>query len=1064
MKPNSLLPSVIAGVFLTASFSSFAAITDVDSDNMDDGWEALNGLNAALDDSALDPDGDNYSNLAEFRLGSDPQDINSVPAFIGNYYESFEAVSPVVPGATESFWFSPGNPAGFDWQWVSGDAADGIGAMRAEFPQGYVAVVPDSQFISLVVNTREGFLDFSYKLITERASACWNCPTYMTGELWVFVDGALVYTDTSYTNDEWGEVPAIYLDEGEHLISFEFRPDNIAANGYNDIADYILLDGVRLREAGPGDIYDTDDDGLSDSDELIAGTNVRRFDTDGDRMPDGYEVDNGLDPLVKDGDDNADGDAFTNLEEFYFGGDPQDSQSAPAVVQQSLLEGFDSFETGQTPAEMHIYPGSTYRYGVSRLADVDETFEWRPAAELASSFTGNGGLYRTSGAGFNIHYLVDFPEDVLVRVDMLITNCAVRTEGVKLESGQQFLWSYGVNDFGGLYSRYYVVPAGQRVVSVNANVAGTGSGYISCGGMVMDRIEFIAGFNDSDGDDISDNIETYYYGTNPNNTDSDDDGLDDGDELLAGTKIDNPDTDGDGLEDGFEVDNGLNPLKEETGVDADGDGYTFDMEQLYGTDFLNAASRPTIPAFVDGRTITFEQGFDETPWDFRGWRPWTVSDVTAADGSYSLRSHPGSTESYTSMIVQTRANTYMEMDVFASHATTKRTRIRVENLVTGNVRYHYDYYGDLLYWRSFSPAILLEEGLLQITIENYFSSSNQLAIYCNCAFIDNIRFYTSDDADGDGIGDGYELDNGLNPNNAADATSDIDSDGLTALAEYERGTDPNNPDTDGDGLTDSYEVSLGLSPFINDYGRDSDDDGLSNTAEIRNQTDPYDDTSVPPLLGYYFESFESAAPTFWFSPEAPGSFDWAWTPLNFNDGAASLNATVGPLEEQRDQNVTMLVNVEDSFLSFDYRMLNEATYPGCSPSDCFVSADFELSVNGSVLFSDAANGLSEWSRVGGAFLPAGEALVEFKFRNADCPGNDCGIPAPEDIADAWLDAVEVKVADPADLTDSDGDTLTDYDEVFSHGTDPMSSDVVCENAEAPPELLFNDDCDSGCHP
>jgi hypothetical protein len=53
------------------------------------------------------------------------------------------------------------------------------------------------------------------------------------------------------------------------------------------------------------------------------------------------------------------------------------------------------------------------------------------------------------------------------------------------------------------------------------------------------------------------------------------------------------------------------------------------------------------------------------------------------------------------------------------------------------------------------------------------------------------------DWDADGIPDDWEMRYGLNPW--------VNGDGLTNLEEYERGTDPFNPDTDGDGILDGDE-------------------------------------------------------------------------------------------------------------------------------------------------------------------------------------------------------------------------------------------------------------------
>jgi poly(beta-D-mannuronate) lyase len=49
------------------------------------------------------------------------------------------------------------------------------------------------------------------------------------------------------------------------------------------------------------------------------------------------------------------------------------------------------------------------------------------------------------------------------------------------------------------------------------------------------------------------------------------------------------------------------------------------------------------------------------------------------------------------------------------------------------------------------------------------------------------------DTDGDGMPDGWETANGLNPNDPADATQDPDGDGLSNLQEFQAGTDPNDP-------------------------------------------------------------------------------------------------------------------------------------------------------------------------------------------------------------------------------------------------------------------------------
>ncbi len=93
----------------------------------------------------------------------------------------------------------------------------------------------------------------------------------------------------------------------------------------------------------------------------------------------------------------------------------------------------------------------------------------------------------------------------------------------------------------------------------------------------------------------------------------------------------------------------------------------------------------------------------------------------------------------------------------------------------------------------------------------------------------------SDDADGDGLPDVWELDHGLDPA-VDDREGDSDEDGLGNELEFYLGTDLANTDSDGDGLTDGDEFTVhGSSPS----STDSDGDGLPDGAEVNeHQTSP----------------------------------------------------------------------------------------------------------------------------------------------------------------------------------------------------------------------------------
>jgi hypothetical protein len=69
------------------------------------------------------------------------------------------------------------------------------------------------------------------------------------------------------------------------------------------------------------------------------------------------------------------------------------------------------------------------------------------------------------------------------------------------------------------------------------------------------------------------------------------------------------------------------------------------------------------------------------------------------------------------------------------------------------------------------------------------------------------------DSDGDGIPDDWEVQFGLEYQNADDGSEDGDGDGLDNLAEYVAGTDNSLSDTDGDGVSDGVELEGGSDPL-----------------------------------------------------------------------------------------------------------------------------------------------------------------------------------------------------------------------------------------------------------
>jgi hypothetical protein len=82
---------------------------------------------------------------------------------------------------------------------------------------------------------------------------------------------------------------------------------------------------------------------------------------------------------------------------------------------------------------------------------------------------------------------------------------------------------------------------------------------------------------------------------------------------------------------------------------------------------------------------------------------------------------------------------------------------------------------------------------------------------------------------------------GMSDTNAADATTDLDGDGVNNRLEYQSHSSPLATDTDGDGLTDQQEI---VTRHTNPASSDTDEDGLSDYAEVTtHHTDPLDTDS-----------------------------------------------------------------------------------------------------------------------------------------------------------------------------------------------------------------------------
>ena len=125
------------------------------------------------------------------------------------------------------------------------------------------------------------------------------------------------------TNPLSNDTDSDNLSDFDEIFTYNTSPllNDTDSDGLSDYDEIFLYNTDPLEE-------DTDSDGLTDYDELsIHNTDPLDDDTDSDTIPDGWEVDNSLDPLTNDTALDPDMDSLTNLEEYQANTDPQNSDT-----------------------------------------------------------------------------------------------------------------------------------------------------------------------------------------------------------------------------------------------------------------------------------------------------------------------------------------------------------------------------------------------------------------------------------------------------------------------------------------------------------------------------------------------------------------------------------------------------------------------------------------------------------------------------------------------------------------------------------------------------------------
>ncbi|BBM04122.1 hypothetical protein GL2_41960 [Microbulbifer sp. GL-2] len=565
------------------------------------------------------------------------------------------------------------------------------------------------------------------------------------------------------------------------------------ADGLNNLEEFLAGSSPLMA--------DTDQDGLSDFDEVTTYfTNPSNSDTDDDGMPDGWEVLFGLNPLdASDADSDLDNDTFSNLVEYLLGSDPTVELSLPSPIDEFYF----SFEDQELPdgwvpqGSPQIVTQSASDGVVSLFAEgswgISTTNYFLPVelslqarttcysiydAELVIELNGEKllgvSVSQTSWEKISVPIAEGY-HTLDVRIESSANDCGIlidELKGVSLPT----IFEAGASGISIFENQLYLLDVdGREIKSFDIPDPKDGNYAYAQDTVILDDGR-VAIFNGT--------FEPYLSVYTP--------------ESNLWEHYPAP---------GWSI-------RSYGGIDAVGEKVFVTNQSTSGSPsqgYVKFDLASGSVSFVDGDSfIDLTVGEDGHLYALSGSQ---ISKFNPESGVL-LSNIP--IEASQAIAVDEAGNIFSatwngEIHQFTAGGVLQKTLFVGQTFNDLNIRSN----GELV-------AATAWDGLYSVTAD--LSSFTKLD--ARGKFVDVIPDF---DSDSDGLPDWWEYGFGLDPKNVADAGSDLDGDGLSALLEYTFGTHADNPDTDNDGVNDGDELLIyGSNPFV----ADTDADGLSDAAEV----------------------------------------------------------------------------------------------------------------------------------------------------------------------------------------------------------------------------------------